>query len=265
MRKIGPFIPAVAAAATAIFLGFAATDTQAQFSISKKEIARAARLQWLDMKRHVPRDPDPRVQTYVECVANSIIATLDRKDTADLDWEVIVFDDPNVNAAVDPHGKIAVLNGILTVANTPDSLAAVLSHEIAHATEEHVLSRARRGLGTDFIGVLVGAAVPQVSSGDVDAGTAIALDLPYDRKQESEADQIGLTYMAKAGYDPRAAIELWKRMQEASDGRPREASFMSSHPSDEERLYAIIDDIAPALLEYNSARAAGHRPDCGMG
>src|SRR5690606_29772309 len=208
-----------------------------QFSAGKKEIDRAARLEWLDLKKHAPRDPDPAVQAYVQCVANSIIATLDQKVAKKFEWEVIVFDSPEVNAFANPHGKIGVFNGMLSIADSPESLAAVIGHEIAHATEEHVLSRARRGILADVAGVLIGAAAPGLYDQDIQQGVAVVGVFPYAREQESEADEIGLGYMAKAGYDPRAALTLWKRMREANEGKPRQASFMSTHPADDIRMH----------------------------
>lgn len=261
MRKFGIFAVA-AAAVTAI--GFSARDAEAQFSASKGEVERAARLEWLDLKKHAPREPDPRVQAYVQCVANSIIATLDSKTAKKFDWEVVVFDNPEINAFANPQGKIGVFNGILNIADTPEALAAVIGHEIAHATEGHVLSRMRRGVFTDFAGVLIGAAVPQLYPSDVQQGVAVVGSYPYAREQESEADKIGLIYMAKAGYDPRAALYLWKRMREANEGKPRPASFMSTHPADDIRMEDIVRLLTPALIEYNSAREAGHRPNCAV-
>jgi predicted Zn-dependent protease len=259
MRKIGSVV-AVAAAVAAV--GFGAGETHAQFSASKSEVARAAKLEWLDLKAHAPHEPDPRVQAYVQCVADSIIATLDKKVSKDFDWEVIVFDNPEINAFANPQGKIGVFNGILSIADTPDSLATVLGHEIAHATEEHVLSHMRRGVFSDVAGVLLGAAVPQIGRGDIQQGLDIGIGYPYARDQEADADTIGLTYMAKAGYDPRAAVYLWKRMQDANAGKPRPASFMSTHPADDIRMSDIIGKITPALIEYNAAREAGRRPNC---
>jgi predicted Zn-dependent protease len=226
--------------------------------VSEKEIMRQARVEWLSMKKHLPLEPNPRVQTYVECIANSLIAVIDDAPP-ELDWEVVVFDEEAVNASANPAGKIAVLNGILKVADTPDALAAVLGHEIAHATQNHVMERARKGARTDLL-VLLGSAATGVHP-DVarDLGT-VGLVLPYAREQESEADLVGLQYMAKAGFDPRAAIYLWKNMSALNKGAPPE--FLSSHPSDDVRLDAIVDAITPALITFNEARETGRRPNC---
>src|SRR5512134_3446060 len=101
---------------------------QAGLLVSEKEIRRQARVEWLSMKRHLPLEPDARVQRYVQCVATRLIAELP-PEQANVDWEVVVFDDDSINASANPDGKIAVLNGLLRVADTPDSLAAVIGHE----------------------------------------------------------------------------------------------------------------------------------------
>jgi predicted Zn-dependent protease len=246
----------VAGCATMGLLGVA----QAGVFVSEKEVLRESRLEWLSMKRHLPIDPDPRVQTYVQCVANSVLAEIDDKHK-ELDWEVVVFDDDGVNAAALPTGKISVLSGLLRVADTPDSLAAVLGHEIAHATQNHVMARAKKGARTDML-VLLGSAALGVNSDMVAQGAAITMTLPYAREQETEADLVGLQYMAKAGFDPRAAMYLWKNMQASNRGAPPE--ILSSHPSDDTRLDNIVKAITPALITYNQAREAGKRPNCSL-
>jgi predicted Zn-dependent protease len=246
----------LAGCATVGLLGVA----QAGIFVSEKEVLRESRLEWLSMKRHLPIDPDPRVQAYVQCVANHVLAEID-EDHRKLDWEVVVFDDDGVNAAAMVTGKISVLSGLLRVADTPDSLAAVLGHEIAHATQNHVMARAKKGARTDML-VLLGSAALGVNSDMVAQGAAITMTLPYAREQETEADLVGLQYMAKAGFDPRAAMYLWKNMQAANHGAPPE--ILSSHPSDDTRLNNIVKDITPALITYNKAREAGKRPNCSL-
>jgi predicted Zn-dependent protease len=225
--------------------------------VSEKEVMRAARVEWLSMKKHMPREPNERVQAYVTCIANRLIAELDDEHKT-MDWEVIVFDDDGINAAAMPNGKISVLSGLLNVADTPDSLAAVLGHEIAHATQDHVMERAKKGARTDMW-VLLGAAAG-IQADMLADGVAIGMTLPYAREQETEADLVGLQYMAKAGFDPRAAMYLWKNMSAANKGAPPE--MLSSHPSDDTRLNNIVKAITPALVAYNQAREAGKRPNC---
>lgn len=243
-------------AACASFLWLSAA--QAGVFVSEKEVRRQARLEWLTMKRTMPVHPDARVQRYVQCVANNLINVLDEKHQA-LDWEVVVFDEDSINASANPEGKIAVLSGLLRVADTPDSLAAVLGHEIAHATQDHAMDRAKQGVRTDML-VLLGSAATGIRPDMLRQGTTIGLSLPYARDQETEADLVGLQYMAKAGFDPRAAIYLWKNMAAANQGAPPE--FLSNHPSDETRINDIVKEITPALVSYNKAREAGRRPNC---
>lgn len=232
------------------------------FSMSKNEIKRAERLEWLSMKKHLSPEPDPRVRSYVQCIATALIGVLDGEAAA-LDWEVLVFDDDGINAAANSSGKVAVLNGLLRVADTPDSLAAVLGHEMAHATENHVIERARKGVRNDFL-VMLGSAWSGIQQDLLADGAMILSALPYARDQETEADLMGLKLMAKAGFDPRAAIYLWKNMAaaRAEDGKERVAEFLSSHPADDTRLDSIVKAITPALIDFNQARDSGHRPNC---
>jgi predicted Zn-dependent protease len=246
-------------AACVSLLGLNAAQAQLGFA-SEKEIRRAARVEWLSMKRHLPAEPDPRVQAYVGCIARSLINVLE-PEFADMDWEVVVFDDDSVNASANPDGKIAVLNGLLNVADTPDSLAAVLGHEIAHATLDHVMQRAKKGARSDML-VLLGSAATGIRQDMLRDGVTILRSLPYAREQETEADLAGLDYMAKAGFDPRAAIYLWKAMGTVNKNSPPE--FLSSHPSDDRRLDTIVQSITPALTTFNEARDSGKRPNCAL-
>ena len=250
----------LALASTAIF---AAGVANAQFIVSEKEIRRQARVEWLGMKRHLPLESDARIKRYVECVANHVLAQLPvTEENQALEWEVVVFDEDQINAFADPNGKIGVFNGILRVADTPDALAAVIGHEVAHATEGHVMQRARKNARQEVWAMLGGAA-----TGSPDLwrqGIAIGLGLPYAREQETEADLIGLEYMANAGFDPRSAVYLWKNMAAAkeAEGGERPPEFLSTHPSDSTRIDQMIKSLTPALVKYNAAREAGKRPAC---
>ena len=230
----------------------------AQIFAGKKEILRQSRYQWLDMKKHLPLTPNPRVQNYVECVANRIINVIG-DEYADLSWEVVVFDDDALNAFAMPGGKIGVYTGILNVADTPESLAAVLGHEVAHLTSDHVMERASRQKKTEALVLLGGAATGL--GGMVRDGTTVFFTLPFGREQESEADGAGLEYMAAAGFDPRASLYLWKSMSGAKEGK-KTAEFLSTHPSDDRRMTDLVRLMTPALVKYNDAREAGIRPNC---
>ncbi len=238
----------------------ASSMARAQLVVTEKEVRREARVEWLAMKRHVTVASDPRVQKYVQCVANDILATLPPQQ-AQADWEVVVFDDDQINAFADPNYKIGVFTGLLRVADTPDALAAVLGHEVAHATEGHVMQRARKGARTNAL-VLLGSAATGISPDLLNEGAMIGMNLPYAREQETKADLIGLQSMAKAGFDPRAALSLWKNMAAAMSGKGTPPEFLSDHPADDTRLDTIVKQIRPALITYNQAVEAGKRPNC---
>jgi predicted Zn-dependent protease len=109
--------------------------------------------------------------------------------------------------------------------------------------------------------VMLGSAALGVQEDLIREGATIGVELPFERSQESQADLVGLQYMAKAGFDPRGAIYLWKNMAAANKGN-QPPEFLSSHPADDARLDAIVKAIAPALTEYNKAQEAGKHPNC---
>jgi predicted Zn-dependent protease len=226
--------------------------------MSSSEVERAVRVEWLKMKQSLPRPANPAIQPFVECVADALIATLDEPYSS-MKWEVVVFDDESLNAFAMPGGKIGVFTGIFKAAETPDGLAAVIGHEIAHVTEDHVMAQAKRQMGVDALSMVGGAATGLYDMSRT-AG-AVGLLLPFSRRDESEADIVGLNYMARAGFDPRATIYLWKNMASLRDGG-EPAEFISTHPSDDRRLDEIVHSITPALIKYNEALDAGRRPNC---
>jgi predicted Zn-dependent protease len=156
-----------------------------------------------------------------------------------------------------PGGKIGVFSGVFSVATTDDQLAVVLAHEIAHVTAKHVHERLSQqmivssggtGLGI-MTGGLTGLAVTQAY-----AIGATVVGLGWDRSKETEADRIGLIYMARAGYNPRAAIELWEKMDDATMGKEAPPEWRSSHPSSENRLARLYGWMEEAEAEYVKAR-----------
>ena len=249
--------------AAAILGGFVAALTlsiaQAALWVSDKEIERRYRVEWLTMKKHVPIVQDQRINRYVMCVANDIIKTLD-PEYQDLNWEVIVFDDPAKNAQVMPGGKVAIYSGILDVADTPDALAAVIGHEAAHLTQGHVMERERRAAQSEALTMIGNAATGL--GGMVSDATMLAFMLPFTRDQETEADAVGMHSMSKAGYDPRATFYLWKAMSASEEGA-RPAEFAPTHPAPDTRMADLVPHLTQALTEYNTAREAGVRPHCG--
>jgi predicted Zn-dependent protease len=175
----------------------------------------------------------------------------------DYRWEFNLIEDKQVNAFCLPGGKVAVYTGILPVTRDDAGLAAVLGHEVAHAIARHGGERVSQGLV-----VQIGLAATQVALSRNDpatvqqvtallgAGATVGLLLPWGRSQESEADHLGLIFMAKAGYHPSAARDLWLRMAEAAKGRERPPEFLSTHPSEATRVRQIEAWIPEALQYY---------------
>lgn len=203
---------------------------------------------YTEMKQETPVVNDADVKAMVERVGRRIAVA----SGADYQWEFTVFkDDKTVNAFCLPGGKIGVYTGILPVAKTEAGLAAILGHEVAHATAQHSRERVSQqllsnaGLIAAGVGLADNANRGLIMAG-LGLGTQVGIMLPFSRKHENEADSIGLVYMAKAGYDPREAVALWQRMAQSEKGAPPE--FLSTHPLSENRVTAIqaqLDKVLP--------------------
>ena len=216
----------------------------------------------------MPPATDPREIEPVKRVAARIIDAAKKSKYADIankfEWEVTVIkDDKTMNAFALPGGKIAVYTGIFPVAKNEAGLAAIMGHEVVHALARHGGERMSQGYATQGA-LLVGAVAMGVSGVSNQtqqlamlAGGAVAsygIILPYSRKHESEADYIGMLLSADAGYDPREAVRVWERMQEASKGQPPE--FLSTHPGHGTRIKQLQNWMPEALEHY--------RPEPGM-
>jgi predicted Zn-dependent protease len=171
---------------------------------------------------------------------------------AGFNWEFNLIESPEANAWCMPGGKVAVYTGILPITQNEAGLATVMGHEIAHAIAKHSNERYSQEMIAQGLGAIVGSAVTKTEAGmnvfnqvfGIGAQTGVLL--PNSRKQESEADRLGLTFMAMAGYDPQSAVYFWQRMAAKSNGAaPPE--FLSTHPSDATR----INDIKRYLPEAN--------------
>ncbi len=174
------------------------------------------------------------------------------------EWEYILIDNKKVkNAWCMPGGKIAVYTGILDVTKNTNGLAAVMGHEIAHAVAKHSVERASRGAilntGTQLIDIFTGGKLSQVNraTGMNTVGLLSQLGImnPFNRKQESEADYLGMIFSSLSGYDIRETVKIWERMKEFNKGKaPPE--FMSTHPSAENRIKKINEWTNKIILEY---------------
>ena len=178
--------------------------------------------------------------------------------TINFDWEYILIDNKKVrNAWCMPGGKIAVYTGILDVTKNTNGLAAVMGHEIAHAVAKHSVERASRNVATNVVlqvtDILTGGKLSTVNRttgmNTVGLLTQMGILNPFNRKQESEADYLGLIFSSLSGYDIRETVKVWERMKEYNKGKaPPE--FMSTHPSPDNRIKKINEWTNNIILEY---------------
>lgn len=189
----------------------------------------------------------------VETVGRRIAAI---SGAPDLAWEFTVIEDETPNAFALPGGKVGVHTGLFKVADNDDQLAAVMAHEVAHAIARHGAERVSQQMlvkgGLQGVGMATGDG--SVVSLAAQAAT-LGIILPYSRTQEAEADHIGIIYMAKAGYDPRQAIQLWRNMDALGGDRPPE--FLSTHPSPGSRIDRLQALMPEAMAVYDQTNSRG--------
>lgn len=198
------------------------------------------------MKKDTPVSKDPAANALVQRVGNQI-AKVAQPDMPNAQWEFVVFESPDANAFCLPGGKVGVYTGLLKITKSEAGLATVVGHEVGHAVARHGAERMSEAMVMQTGGQALGAALtsydPKVQSAANLAyglGTKLGRELPHSRAQESEADHIGLIYMARAGYNPREAVEFWKRFMEYNKQQGGTTSpwsqFLSTHPLDEARI-----------------------------
>ena len=220
------------------------------------------------LKKESKLSQDTELNEYVRCVAAEIIEVIPREyGPDDGRWEVLVLDDNTPNAFALPGGKIGVHVGMLDVATSPGQLAAVLGHEVSHVLLRHGNERMSQSILADAAvntaSVAAGAAAPEYQElivGGLGVGAQFGVLLPFSRKHESEADEVGQVFMARAGFYPAEAITLWQAMAQAGGKGP--AQWQSTHPSDETRIQRLRANLPKAMREYEKARAAGKNPNC---
>jgi len=231
------------------------------FISEEKEIAMGVSA-YREVLRQTRLNENPEINDMVHRVGQRIAAAANKPE---YHWEfAVIQDDKTVNAFALPGGKVAVFTGILKLTKTEAGLATVMGHEVAHALQRHGAERFSRGILEQIaqIGALAGAASgainPSVAMGAMSA-YGVGVSLPFDRRQESEADFIGLRLMAQAGYDPHEAVPFWERMS----GCPRSMidklcfrsasaipEFLSTHPSDVTRINQIEAWVPDAMRFY---------------
>ncbi len=232
------------------------------FISEEKEIALGVSA-FRDVLRQARLNANPEINAMVNRVGKRIAAVANKPE---YHWEFAVIQDDNqINAFALPGGKVAVFTGILKKTQTEAGLAVVMAHEVAHALQRHGAERMSRGILEQIaqVGAIAGAATgtvdPQLAMGAMSA-YGVGVTLPHNRRQESEADFIGLKLMAQAGYDPHEAIGFWERMS----GCPKQMigrfcfrsqsaipEFLSTHPSDVTRIKQIEAWVEDAMQYYH--------------
>lgn len=215
------------------------------------------------MKSEIPISTDQALTRFVQCVADEITPNVS-KEAHSGDWEVVLFDSPQVNAFALPGGKIGVYTGILQVTENQDQLAAIMGHEVGHVIAGHSnerLSSNQAASGVQQVaGMLLGGQDEQtqaISMSALGLGLQYGVLMPYGRTHEKEADIIGQDLMAKSGFNPTAAVALWQNMSKLSDSSTPE--FMSTHPSNETRIDKLTEHLAVATPMY---QASQQKPTC---
>lgn len=199
---------------------------------------------------------NPVMTQRVRRIGQDLIAHVDvfRPDAKQWAWEINVFESDEINAFCAPGGKIGVYTGIVNKLQlTDDEIAAVMGHEIAHALREHSREQASQKTISSLITSTVAAATGMPGE-LMDAGSQMLVHLPNSRSMELESDVIGLELMARAGYDPRNASSIWKKMQQVN-GNKGGASFLSTHPAGDQRI-AELDAYVPKVWPLYQAALA---------
>jgi predicted Zn-dependent protease len=212
------------------------------------------------LKQSKPASKDAAANAMLQRVGQRIAAVAKLPDAQ---WEFVLFDDAKTpNAFCLPGGKVGVYTGILPITKDEAGLATVVGHEVAHAVARHGAERVSQGLLFQLGGQALDVAMKEnsdaarkIALGAYGLGGQVGVLLPYSRKQESEADHIGLLYMARAGYDPRQSVDFWKRFAAYKDqhGGGGQMEFLSTHPLDETRIRQLEQLMPQAVAEYQAA------------
>jgi predicted Zn-dependent protease len=229
------------------------------------QLAEMGQAAFRQIEAQTPRTQDTAARRYVQCVSDAILQVVDNERQ----WQVVVLEDASANAFALPGGQIGVHTGLLDIAENQHQLAAVIGHEIAHVVARHANERVSQqfaaeqalGLADAMLAGTVEPGTQRTLMALLGVGAQVGVLLPYSRVQEIEADELGLDYMARAGFDPRESVRLWHNMAQAATAKPPE--FLSTHPGDERRIERLQARMDRAMQLYEEAQAAGRRPQCG--
>jgi metalloendopeptidase OMA1, mitochondrial len=210
------------------------------------------------IKKEIPISKNAQYKSQVERVGAKI-AEQAKDRMPDAKWEFVVFESPEANAFALPGGKVGVYTGLLSITQTEAGLATVIGHEVAHASNRHGGERMSQAQAVQVGSQIGGAVAPEKYAGLTMVALGgigkIGIELPYSRLQESEADRVGLLYMAKAGYDPEEAVRFWQRFSAAKGDKSEGFELLRTHPVDAKR----IEDLKKWLPEAKAQMPLGKK------
>jgi predicted Zn-dependent protease len=234
------------------------TGRSAISMVSDKEVAKQSLAAFEEMKKKYPRSRNKAQQARVQQVGERL-AKVVFWDVPDADWEFVVFEVPQqINAFAMAGGKVGVFSGLFKILQNDDQLASVLAHEIAHVSARHVNERLSQDMAIQGGGLLVGGIMAGSGAGGLTSQAVIdayglstgITAVGFDRKKEKEADHIGIMYMARAGYNPEESVKVIENLENASAGQPVPPAWLSTHPSNPERILQLLDLMPKALEAY---------------
>ncbi|HEY4367091.1 MAG TPA: M48 family metallopeptidase [Steroidobacteraceae bacterium] len=238
--------------------GAIGVERKQQMLVSEAEVEKGAQLayqQELDKARQQGAlNVDRKSYDRVQAISQKLIpqTTVFRPDAAQWKWEVNVQTTKDVNAYCMPGGKIMVYTGLMDQLNATDAeLAAVIGHEIAHALREHSRERMSREYAEQLAlaGLAIATGAGETTMQLANQVASVTFTLPHSREQEAEADRIGLELMARAGYDPNAAVVLWQKMAKLDASGPE---FLSTHPSSDSRIRDLQANVPKVMGLYRA-------------
>lgn len=207
---------------------------------------------YVKLKKYNEIDNDPQTNAYVACVTDRLVSVM-HSNYQDIPWQVTVFDNDTPDAFALPSGHIGINTGLLTLAQTQDQLAAIISHEMAHIVADHINQRIDAYLqtraGLNPVAATNGKRKMKTAAA-LGAGSYYEMDMPFDDTQETEGDIISMEYMAKAGFNPQASIKFWEKMQN------------TTHPTTSVRIQEMKDIYPFAERWYKRAVEEGGVANC---